>query len=83
MGDQYFIDPHEYKRGLAVGTAAFASARFPFVTGSLTIPMGIDLTPSDPSDPIAVQLVDGGYYDNSGGETLEELVRLLNSRFGD
>jgi hypothetical protein len=83
LGDQYFIDPQGYKRGLSVGSAAMASARFPFVTGSLTIPMGIDLTPNDPSDPIAVQLVDGGYYDNSGGETLEELVRLLNSRFGD
>lgn len=83
LGDQYFIDGNDYKRGLTIGSAAMASARFPFVTGSLTIPMGLDLTPDDPSDPIAVQLVDGGYYDNSGGETLEELVRLLNSRFGD
>lgn len=85
LGDHYFITGEDYKRGLRVGDAAFASARFPFVTGSATIPTS-DLArtiESEATSSAAVQLVDGGYSDNSGAETLFELYDLLEPEFSD
>ncbi len=78
LGDALFIDMHGYKRGMTVGTAAVASARFPFVTPPANVPIGIS-DPRQPGGTVAAQLVDGGYADNSGAETLQEVVPLLQS----
>ena len=85
LGDHYFIRTDGYKKGMTVGDAAFASARFPFVTGSATIAASdiFDGVDSKDRQAAAVQLVDGGYSDNSGAETLFELYDLLEPEFSD
>jgi predicted chitinase len=67
-----------------LSTAAFISARFPWVTPAVTVEPK-DITngcigqePSDkPTDKI--RLVDGGYIDNSGVETALDLIKEINA----
>jgi len=77
LGDQIFVTDGFYRRGMTVGAAAVASARFPFVTPPATIPAGLS-DPEHPRQRAATQFVDGGYADNSGAETLGELAKLLS-----
>jgi hypothetical protein len=82
LGDALFIDETAYKRGIDVGSAATASARFPFVTPPAYLPVGIR-TDKDTKATVGSQFVDGGYADNSGAETLHELWSLLADEFSD
>ncbi|MDP5305682.1 hypothetical protein [Paracoccus spongiarum] len=65
-------NPQMAGAGLPVATAAFVSARFPLVTAAarLATPDGIR------------QIVDGGYFDNSGMETINDILEVLKSREG-
>jgi hypothetical protein len=63
-------------RDVPLKTAAFLSARFPYVT-----PVG---TIKDARDPrvsttatYKAQFADGGYFDNSGGQTIVDLIKGL------
>lgn len=53
--------------GLAVSTAAFMSARFPVVTAAARLQ----------SDGQIRQIVDGGYFDNSGMETVNDILEVV------
>lgn len=52
---------------LPLSTAAGASARFPWVTPAATIGKGAN----------KIQVVDGGYFENSAIETAHDLIRML------
>jgi predicted chitinase len=54
-------------RDIRLSTAAFISARFPWITPGATIDTG----------PKPVRLVDGGYVDNTGIETALELHKAI------
>ncbi|MBC9245531.1 hypothetical protein H4P12_02115 [Paracoccus sp. 11-3] len=54
-------------RDFPVVSAAFISARFPMVTAPARVQIG----------PYIRQYVDGGYFDNSGIETIHDLLRHL------
>lgn len=57
-----------------LSTAAFASARFPWVTPASTVTLKNDCITSNPK----ARLVDGGYVENSGIETALDLIEKLN-----
>jgi predicted chitinase len=58
---------------IPLSTAAFASARFPWLTPAATVTLANDCITAKPE----ARLVDGGYVENSGIETALELVRQL------
>jgi hypothetical protein len=66
-----------------LSTAAVLSARFPWLTpaGSVSVPTGGADQPSSESAPAlqTIQLVDGGYLDNSGITTALAVVREMRS----
>ena len=61
-------------------TAAHTSARFPFTNPLAAI---IAKGGPDKSCPSSGHLIDGGYFDNSGGTTLVDAVRLLEPALRD
>jgi predicted chitinase len=63
---------------LRLSTAAFVSARFPWVSPAATIPA------KDGSANVAkTRLVDGGYFDNSGVETAVDLLQALDGQIDE
>ncbi|MET4331702.1 putative chitinase [Bradyrhizobium sp. i1.15.2] len=60
---------------IPLSTAAFTSARFPWVTPAATISLKNDCITTNPQ----ARLVDGGYVENSGIETALDLIEKLNS----
>lgn len=62
---------------LRLSTAAFVSARFPWVSPAATIPAKDDFSPPDIKE---TRLVDGGYFDNSGVETAVDLLQSLEDQ---
>ncbi len=60
---------------IPLSTAAFASARFPWVTPASTVTLTNDCITSHPQ----ARLVDGGYVENSGIETALDLIDKLKS----
>ncbi|UGX94986.1 hypothetical protein G6321_00007500 [Bradyrhizobium barranii subsp. barranii] len=60
---------------IPLSTAAFTSARFPWVTPAATVSVRNDCITSHPQ----ARLVDGGYVENSGIETALDLVEKLNA----
>jgi len=62
---------------LRLSTAAFVSARFPWVSPAAAIPAKDDFSPPDIKK---TRLVDGGYFDNSGVETAVDLLQSLEDR---
>ncbi|WP_249168312.1 hypothetical protein [Bradyrhizobium elkanii] len=60
---------------IPLSTAAFTSARFPWVTPAATVPLRNDCITANPQ----ARLVDGGYVENSGIETALDLIERLNS----
>ena len=61
-------------RDLTVGNAMVISARFPVVTPPARVRVR---TPGQPDRPQVIQLADGGYFDNSGLESVTELLHAL------
>jgi hypothetical protein len=61
----------------ALSTAAFVSARFPWVTPAATIDLANGCLAEKPVKK--VRLVDGGYIDNSGVETALDLIAEMKS----
>jgi predicted chitinase len=62
-----------------LSTAAFISARFPWVSPAATIPAKVDTD----SEDTKTRLVDGGYFDNSGVETAVDLLQALEAQIND
>jgi predicted chitinase len=60
---------------IPLSTAAFASARFPWVTPASTVTLNNDCITAHPM----ARLVDGGYVENSGVETALDLIEKLKS----
>jgi len=60
---------------IPLSTAAFTSARFPWVTPAATVSLKNDCITTNPQ----ARLVDGGYVENSGIETALDLIDRLNS----
>jgi len=60
---------------IPLSAAAFASARFPWVTPAATVSLRNDCITANPQ----ARLVDGGYVENSGIETALDLIERLNS----
>jgi predicted chitinase len=60
---------------IPLSTAAFASARFPWVTPASTVTLTNDCITANSK----ARLVDGGYVENSGIETALDLIEKLNS----
>lgn len=60
-----------------LGTVVHNSARFTYVSPAGT------LDPPADSSLAAIQLVDGGYFENSGEATLQGVMRLLTEPLGD
>ncbi|MBB4373482.1 putative chitinase [Bradyrhizobium sp. cir1] len=60
---------------IPLSTAAFTSARFPWVTPAATASVKNDCITSHPH----ARLVDGGYVENSGIETALDLIEKLNA----
>ncbi|WP_407185371.1 hypothetical protein [Bradyrhizobium centrosematis] len=60
---------------IPLSTAAFTSARFPWVTPAATVSVKNDCITSHPQ----ARLVDGGYVENSGIETALDLIQKLNA----
>ncbi|MHB0773074.1 hypothetical protein ACYCVF_31090 [Bradyrhizobium sp. 1.29L] len=60
---------------IPLSAAAFASARFPWVTPAATITLKNDCITANPR----ARLVDGGYVENSGIETALDLIAKLKS----
>ncbi|WP_271612548.1 hypothetical protein [Bradyrhizobium sp. CCBAU 21362] len=60
---------------IPLSTAAFTSARFPWVTPAATVSVKNDCITSHPH----ARLVDGGYVENSGIETALDLIEKLNA----
>ncbi|WP_291856639.1 hypothetical protein [Bradyrhizobium sp.] len=60
---------------IPLSTAAFASARFPWVTPASTVTLKNDCITAHPK----ARLVDGGYVENSGVETALDLIEKLKS----
>jgi hypothetical protein len=58
---------------IPLSTAAFASARFPWLTPAATVTLANDCITAKP----VARLVDGGYVENSGIETALALIRQL------
>jgi len=58
---------------IRLSTAAFVSARFPWVSPAATV----SAAANDPSPPAKTRMVDGGYFDNSGVDTAMDLVESL------
>jgi predicted chitinase len=65
---------------LRLSTAAFVSARFPWVSPAATIPAKDDLSPANVDK---TRLVDGGYFDNSGVETAVDLLQALETQIDE
>jgi predicted chitinase len=65
---------------LRLSTAAFVSARFPWVSPAATIPAKDDLSPTNVDK---TRLVDGGYFDNSGVETAVDLLQALETQINE
>src|SRR5882724_2363812 len=65
---------------LRLSTAAFVSARFPWVSPAATIPAKDDLSPANVDK---TRLVDGGYFDNSGVETAVDLLQALETQINE
>ena len=63
-----------------LSTAAFVSARFPWVSPAATVPAKIDL---DSGKAEKSRLVDGGYFDNSGVETAVDLLQALEVQINE
>jgi len=63
-----------------LSTAAFVSARFPWVSPAATVPAKIDL---DSGKAEKTRLVDGGYFDNSGVETAVDLLQALEVQINE
>jgi predicted chitinase len=63
-----------------LSTAAFVSARFPWVSPAATVPARID---PDSETVNKIRLVDGGYFDNSGVETAVDLLQALDAQIKD
>jgi hypothetical protein len=73
-------------RNMPLSTAAVLSARFPWVTPAAwfhDIPVNPETRRPDntkgPAKPVKVQLVDGGYFDNSGVLTALDLIREMKA----
>ena len=60
---------------IPLSTAAFASARFPWVTPASTVTLNNDCITAHPK----ARLVDGGYVENSGVETALDLMEKLKT----
>jgi predicted chitinase len=60
---------------IPLSTAAFASARFPWMTPASTVTVKNDCITAHPQ----ARLVDGGYVENSGIETALDLIEKLKS----
>lgn len=65
---------------LRLSTAAFVSARFPWVSPAATIPAKDDFSPPGIKK---TRLVDGGYFDNSGVETAVDLLQSLEDQLAE
>lgn len=70
---RHFLSCDGEYRDIRLSTAALMSARFPWVSPSGRLPFCS-------TDGGAVHVVDGGYLDNSGGATIEELWEITASR---
>jgi predicted chitinase len=60
---------------MPLSTAAFVSARFPWITPAATVALKNDCMTRNPK----VRLVDGGYIDNSGVETALNLIDRIEA----
>lgn len=63
---------------IPLSTAAFASARFPWVTPAATVTINNNCVTKQPK----ARLVDGGYVENSGIDTALDLIQRLNALKG-
>jgi len=59
---------------LRLSTAAGASARFPFVTPAARVPGTVDRAGLPAG---AGRLADGGYFDNSGADTVKDILNII------
>lgn len=66
-GSRDWPNPQMTGAGLPVATAAFTSARFPVVTAAARLQ----------TDEGISQVVDGGYFDNSGMETIGDILETI------
>lgn len=76
------LNPTETQQPLNVrlSTAAFISARFPWVSPAATVPAKDTFTPPGIKK---TRLVDGGYFDNSGVETAMDLMQSLDEQVAE
>jgi predicted chitinase len=65
---------------LRLSTAAFVSARFPWVSPAATIPAKDEFSPKGVEK---TRLVDGGYFDNSGIETAVDLLQAITPQINE
>ncbi len=76
------LNPTETQQplNLRLSTAAFVSARFPWVSPAATVPAKDDFSPPGITK---TRLVDGGYFDNSGVETAVDLLQSLEDQIAE
>ena len=72
-GTDEIVKSHSLR--IPLSTAAFTSARFPWVTPAATVSLKNDCITANRQ----ARLVDGGYVENSGIETALDLIERLNS----
>jgi predicted chitinase len=70
----------QHSLNLRLSTAAFVSARFPWVSPAAAVPARDDLSSAAAKK---TRLVDGGYFDNSGVETAVDLLQSLEDQVAD
>ena len=61
-------------------TAAHAAARFPFINPLGAMRKPFDSRAPDSKRPVMGHLADGGYFDNSGADSLADVLRLFDAK---
>src|SRR5439155_950640 len=64
-----------------LSTAAFASSRFPIITPSGYLPVCLGRPGPEPGPlrRVKYRVVDGGYFENSGITTMEDILTVLQA----
>jgi len=77
------IDADDFLNGMrhdvAASTAILNGARFPWISPGGTFSNRRCAAAGEVKPPIADHVLDGGYFDNAGAETLREMVRAIRS----
>lgn len=75
-----FVEPDtDFGEKTPLSTAAFLSARFPYITPSGIYHPQTDASPSN--QPRQLRLGDGGYFENSGALSILELIETIDDYF--